>query len=186
MKLRLPLLQTKSSDIISTSQSEFTSSRIPKKKRRRTKTLSNLNVPMPEGPPEPPKPPGPSDNTGPYDVVLKIYSSASDLLYVDMDQRPSNPPSPGGQVRPRWPSGKVSTSGPEGRNPIPLKIRRVWGLLHVKSYVVVKRPPVGVAWKFGEGVPAQVSSSSSDRGSKLRGPSQNSPRVAQNGTLIYN
>ncbi|GBM28655.1 hypothetical protein AVEN_629-1 [Araneus ventricosus] len=35
-----------------------------------------------------------------------------------------------------------------------------------------------VAWKFGEGVPAQVSSSSSDRGSKLRGPSQNSPRVA--------
>ncbi|GBM06296.1 hypothetical protein AVEN_208981-1 [Araneus ventricosus] len=43
---------------------------------------------------------------------------------------------------------------------------------------VVKRPPVGVAWKFEEGVPAQVSSSSSDRGSKLRGPSQNSPRVA--------
>ncbi|GBN30634.1 hypothetical protein AVEN_118870-1 [Araneus ventricosus] len=37
---------------------------------------------------------------------------------------------------------------------------------------------VGVACKFGEGVPAQVSSSSSDRGSKLRGPSQNSPRVA--------
>ncbi|GBL92177.1 hypothetical protein AVEN_91518-1 [Araneus ventricosus] len=36
----------------------------------------------------------------------------------------------------------------------------------------------GVAWKFGEGVPAQVSSSSSDRGSKLRGSSQNSPHVA--------
>ncbi|GBN41661.1 hypothetical protein AVEN_118155-1 [Araneus ventricosus] len=32
--------------------------------------------------------------------------------------------------------------------------------------------------KFGEGAPAQVSSSSSDRGSKLRGPSQNIPRVA--------
>ncbi|GBL93254.1 hypothetical protein AVEN_42691-1 [Araneus ventricosus] len=29
--------------------------------------------------------------------------------------------------------------------------------------------------RFGEGVPAQVSSSSSDRGSKLRGPSRNSP-----------
>ncbi|GBL92689.1 hypothetical protein AVEN_119087-1 [Araneus ventricosus] len=29
-----------------------------------------------------------------------------------------------------------------------------------------------------EGMPAQVPSSSSDRGSKLRGPSQNSPRVA--------
>ncbi|GBM55721.1 hypothetical protein AVEN_196616-1 [Araneus ventricosus] len=63
------------------------------------------------------------------------------------------------------------------RNPILLKIRRVWGLLHVKSYVEAKRPPVGVAWKFGEGVPVQVSSSSSDRGSKLRGPFQNSPRV---------
>ncbi|GBM53120.1 hypothetical protein AVEN_130773-1 [Araneus ventricosus] len=81
----------------------------------------------------------------------------------------------------RCPSGKVSALGPEGfhvRNPVPLKIRRVWGLLHVKSYVVVKRPPVGVAWKFGEGVPVQVSSSSSECGSKLRGPSQNSPLVA--------
>ncbi|GBM26536.1 hypothetical protein AVEN_245261-1 [Araneus ventricosus] len=64
------------------------------------------------------------------------------------------------------------------RDPIPLKIRRVWGLLHTKSYVLAKHPPVGVARKFGEGVPAQVSSSSSDRGSKLRGPSLNSLRVA--------
>ncbi|GBM71092.1 hypothetical protein AVEN_146306-2-1, partial [Araneus ventricosus] len=63
-------------------------------------------------------------------------------------------------------------------NPIPLKIRHVWGLLHVKSYVVAKRLPVGVARKFGEEVPAQVSSSSSDRRSELRGPSQNSPLVA--------
>ncbi|GBM77268.1 hypothetical protein AVEN_265574-1, partial [Araneus ventricosus] len=55
--------------------------------------------------------------------------------------------------RPRWPSGKVSTSGPEVRNPIPLKIRRVWGLLHAKSYVGSKRPPVAVARKFGEGDP---------------------------------
>ncbi|GBO12034.1 hypothetical protein AVEN_241308-1 [Araneus ventricosus] len=39
-------------------------------------------------------------------------------------------------------------------------------LLHAKSYVVAKRPPVGVACKFGEGMPAQVSSSSSKRGSK--------------------
>ncbi|GBO39257.1 hypothetical protein AVEN_105909-1 [Araneus ventricosus] len=53
-----------------------------------------------------------------------------------------------------------------------------WDLLHSKSCLVAKRPPVCVAWKFGEGVPAQVSFSSSDRGSKLRGLSQNSPRVA--------
>ncbi|GBN40174.1 hypothetical protein AVEN_159704-1 [Araneus ventricosus] len=83
---------------------------------------------------------------------------------------------------PRWPSGSVSAclgaGGFQVRNPIPLKIRRVWGLLYAKSYVVAKRPPVGVAWKLGEGVSAQVSSSSSDRGSKLRGLSQNSPRVA--------
>ncbi|GBO37929.1 hypothetical protein AVEN_105635-1 [Araneus ventricosus] len=80
--------------------------------------------------------------------------------------------------RSRLPSGDVSTSGPEVRNPIPQKIRRVWGLLLDKSYVVAKPPPVGMARKFGEGVPAQVSSSSCDRGSKLRGPSLNSPRVA--------
>ncbi|GBM78922.1 hypothetical protein AVEN_62280-1, partial [Araneus ventricosus] len=72
----------------------------------------------------------------------------------------------------------MGEEGLQVRNPIPLTIRRVWGLLHAKSCVVAKRPPVGVAWKLGEGVRAQVSSSSSDRDSKLRGPSQNSPRVA--------
>ncbi|GBM20786.1 hypothetical protein AVEN_108239-1 [Araneus ventricosus] len=81
-------------------------------------------------------------------------------------------------LRSRWPSGNVWTGGSQVRNPIPLKIRRVWGLLHAKSYVVAKRPPVGVARKFGEGMPAQASSSPSERGSKLRGPSPNSLRVA--------
>ncbi|GBN83933.1 hypothetical protein AVEN_212122-1 [Araneus ventricosus] len=42
----------------------------------------------------------------------------------------------------------------------------------------VKRSPFGVILKFGEGLPAQVSSWSSERGSKLRRTSQNSPRVA--------
>ncbi|GBL92565.1 hypothetical protein AVEN_123752-1 [Araneus ventricosus] len=41
-----------------------------------------------------------------------------------------------------------------------------------------KYSPVGVVRKLRYGVPAQVSSSSSDRDSKLRGPSQNSPRAA--------
>ncbi|GBM83121.1 hypothetical protein AVEN_78416-1 [Araneus ventricosus] len=36
----------------------------------------------------------------------------------------------------------------------------------------------GVECKFGPRVPVQVLSSSSDRGSKVRGPSQNSPRFA--------
>ncbi|GBN21758.1 hypothetical protein AVEN_223520-1 [Araneus ventricosus] len=64
------------------------------------------------------------------------------------------------------------------RNLISLKIRLVWSPLHVNSYVVAKRLLVGVGRMFGEWVPAQVSSSSSDRGSKLRCPSQNSPSVA--------
>ncbi|GFS52467.1 hypothetical protein TNCV_4851401 [Trichonephila clavipes] len=36
-----------------------------------------------------------------------------------------------------------------------------------------KRPPVTVVWWLGEGMPAQVSSSSLDDGSELRGPSPN-------------
>ncbi|GBM35266.1 hypothetical protein AVEN_45532-1 [Araneus ventricosus] len=81
---------------------------------------------------------------------------------------------------PRWPSGKVPTGGSQARNRIPPKIRRAWRPPHAKSYAVTKRsppPPAGAARKLGEGVPAQVSSSSFDRGSKLRGPSQNIPRV---------
>ncbi|GBL89857.1 hypothetical protein AVEN_179626-1 [Araneus ventricosus] len=56
---------------------------------------------------------------------------------------------------------------------------RAW--LTLKPTAWVKRPPSGVKRKFGKVVPAQVTSSSSDhlnRGSKLRGPSQNSPRIA--------
>ncbi|GBN29718.1 hypothetical protein AVEN_94107-1 [Araneus ventricosus] len=37
------------------------------------------------------------------------------------------------------------------------------GLFHVKSYEVIERPPAVVFRKFGERVPAQVSSSSSDK-----------------------
>ncbi|GBN72203.1 hypothetical protein AVEN_148277-1 [Araneus ventricosus] len=83
--------------------------------------------------------------------------------------------------RQRWPRGKVSTSGPKGRRLDTRFHRRsaVYGACcHAKSYAVAKRSPVGVARKFGEGVPAQVSTSSSDRSSELRGPSLNSPRVA--------
>ncbi|GBO17695.1 hypothetical protein AVEN_13973-1 [Araneus ventricosus] len=50
-------------------------------------------------------------------------------------------------------------------------------MAHVKP-VVVKCSPADVARKFGEEVGAQMSTSSSDHDSKLRGPSQNSPRVA--------
>ncbi|GBO39866.1 hypothetical protein AVEN_168716-1 [Araneus ventricosus] len=57
-------------------------------------------------------------------------------------------------------------------------MHRLCGMLHAKSYVVAKCPHVAVAWKFGEDVPAQVSSSSSDCGSKLQRRPQKDPRVA--------
>ncbi|GBN42049.1 hypothetical protein AVEN_112849-2-1, partial [Araneus ventricosus] len=50
-----------------------------------------------------------------------------------------------------WQGLGFGAGGFQARNPIPLKISHVWDLLHVKSYVVAKRPPVGVVWKFGEG-----------------------------------
>ncbi|GBL78487.1 hypothetical protein AVEN_42971-1 [Araneus ventricosus] len=42
----------------------------------------------------------------------------------------------------------------------------------------IKRPPAVVVRKFGEGATPEVSSTSSDCDSELRGPSQNSSRVA--------
>ncbi|GBM40594.1 hypothetical protein AVEN_178574-1 [Araneus ventricosus] len=72
-------------------------------------------------------------------------------------------------------------SGPEGvkvRNPIPLKVCCVWRLLHFKSILMVKHHPAGAYGSMERGLPAQLSSSSSDRGSRLRGSPQNIPRVA--------
>ncbi|GBO46980.1 hypothetical protein AVEN_239323-1, partial [Araneus ventricosus] len=66
----------------------------------------------------------------------------------------------------------------QARNPIPRKIRHALGLLPAKLCAGPPKPSTGVALTLGERVPAQVSSSSSDRGSKLRCPSRNGPRVA--------
>ncbi|GBM66513.1 hypothetical protein AVEN_252276-1 [Araneus ventricosus] len=77
-------------------------------------------------------------------------------------------------MRPWWPSGKLSASEPEGsRFETQFHCRSVmyWACGTLNHRSRVKRPPVGVVRKFGEGMPAQVSSSTSDRGSKLRGPS---------------
>ncbi|GBL76136.1 hypothetical protein AVEN_234424-1 [Araneus ventricosus] len=59
------------------------------------------------------------------------------------------------RITPGGRGGLVVKSRPQDRSvagskPNSLKIRRVWGLLHAKSYIVAKRPPVGVARKFGE------------------------------------
>ncbi|GBO08868.1 hypothetical protein AVEN_184268-1 [Araneus ventricosus] len=75
---------------------------------------------------------------------------------------------------PRWPSGKISASGPEST-----KEPACIGPVHANSYVgdqTSSRWCGSEVWRVG--VPALVSSSSSDRSSKLRGSYQNSPRVA--------
>ncbi|GBO32250.1 hypothetical protein AVEN_273488-1 [Araneus ventricosus] len=61
------------------------------------------------------------------------------------------------------------------RNPIPLCMWACCTLNHTQWPKVLS-----LVWRgsLERVVPVQVSSSSSDRGSKLRGPSQNSPRVA--------
>ncbi|GBL75771.1 hypothetical protein AVEN_155064-1 [Araneus ventricosus] len=82
--------------------------------------------------------------------------------------------------RPLWPIGKVAASRSEGsrfQTRFHLRSAVYEDLVQPKSYEGAKGPPAGVMRKFGEGEPAQVSSSSSDHGSKLRGLSQNSPRV---------
>ncbi|GBL83904.1 hypothetical protein AVEN_100806-1 [Araneus ventricosus] len=60
---------------------------------------------------------------------------------------------PGLKVRksyhgPWWPGLGFKAGRFQVRNSIPLKIRRVWDLLHVESYVVTKRHPAGEVQKF--------------------------------------
>ncbi|GBM64197.1 hypothetical protein AVEN_159583-1 [Araneus ventricosus] len=73
-------------------------------------------------------------------------------------------------------SGKASASGPEDSRFTP-RLHRISalyaGLLLAESYAEgAKRPPTGVARKFGEGVAAQVSSSSEPARTKA-GPGAN-------------
>ncbi|GBN07941.1 hypothetical protein AVEN_10612-1 [Araneus ventricosus] len=57
---------------------------------------------------------------------------------------------------------------------------------HCTGYCTLNHTlPAGKVWKFGEGVPTKVSSSSSDRASILRGPSQNNPCVVSKRGLFW-
>ncbi|GBL75254.1 hypothetical protein AVEN_194484-1 [Araneus ventricosus] len=49
-----------------------------------------------------------------------------------------------------WSGLGFGGAGFQVRNLIPLKICRIWGLLHAKSYVASKCPPAGVLRKLGE------------------------------------
>ncbi|GBM69472.1 hypothetical protein AVEN_168314-1 [Araneus ventricosus] len=80
---------------------------------------------------------------------------------------------------PRWPSGKASASGRRGPDSKPDCTEDppcMWACCMLNNSEVAKRPPACMLRRFGEMVPAQVSSLSSDNGSKLRGPPQNNPR----------
>ncbi|GFV91950.1 hypothetical protein TNCV_2976211 [Trichonephila clavipes] len=66
----------------------------------------------------------------------------------------------------------------------PLKSRRVRGRCTL-NLSKLKLLPVGVVWKLEEGVPAQVSFSSLDHRSKLRGPSPRTLEWLGSATLIF-
>ncbi|GBM28443.1 hypothetical protein AVEN_33898-1 [Araneus ventricosus] len=61
-----------------------------------------------------------------------------------------------------------------GSKPYSSRVHCLWGPFHIKQFVVAKRPPDSWLGSLVKEQPAHVSSSSSDRSSKLRGPSQNS------------
>ncbi|GBL85711.1 hypothetical protein AVEN_193162-1 [Araneus ventricosus] len=83
-------------------------------------------------------------------VLVKSGSEPETLLPLsrDLTTRPPLPcyhngvEVPGYLIRPRRPSSKAG--GFKVRKPIPLKISRVFSLLHIKSYVGGKRTPDGV------------------------------------------
>ncbi|GFX06650.1 hypothetical protein TNCV_382461 [Trichonephila clavipes] len=62
-----------------------------------------------------------------------------------------------------------------GSSPVPLKTHRVGQ----RCTLNLSRADTSVGVVVSRGVPAQVSSTSLDHGSKLRGPSPKSPRVAE-------
>ncbi|GBL84313.1 hypothetical protein AVEN_118682-1 [Araneus ventricosus] len=87
--------------------------------------------------------------------------------------------------RPLWPKGRVSASRPEGdrlETQFPQRSVVYWACSTLNHTSSGKPPPFDVVRKLRERLPAQASSSSSDRGSKL------CPKVVlmllQNGTLI--
>ncbi|GBM99899.1 hypothetical protein AVEN_188416-1 [Araneus ventricosus] len=59
----------------------------------------------------------------------------------------------------------------------------IYKCLTYVNLLMIERLPAGVVRKFGNWVPVQVSSSSSDHSSELRGPYRNFPRVASKRNL---
>ncbi|GBM65190.1 hypothetical protein AVEN_130587-1 [Araneus ventricosus] len=123
--------------------------------------------------------------------MIKAYTTYLPTYNRSVQQAPYSADLPWNRVSNLEPSGPKAETLPLGHRglSIPWKNQRVWGLLQVKSYVVAKRPPsglvhvhnthsaldypigmkpgnrtegAGVVRKFGEGVPAQVLSSSPD------------------------
>ncbi|GBM43720.1 hypothetical protein AVEN_60523-1 [Araneus ventricosus] len=94
---------------------------------------------------------------------------------------PSAVPLP--EYRPRWPNGRYRLGS---GNPVPLKIRRVWGLLHAKSYASGQTLSGGVAWRDLERGASSGVVLVIDHRSKLRGPPNSPSMASRTGHLIYN
>ncbi|GBM24566.1 hypothetical protein AVEN_217139-1 [Araneus ventricosus] len=81
------------------------------------------------------------------------------------------------QREPRWPGGKILASGLEGS-----RLETRFHCMRPVARQITHSGQTPFSWygprAWREGVEAQMSPSSSDRGSKLRDPSQNIPRVA--------
>ncbi|GBN77181.1 hypothetical protein AVEN_167034-1 [Araneus ventricosus] len=76
------------------------------------------------------------------------------------------------------------TGGSQARNPIPMKIRRVWGPLHAKSYVVAESSRAGAAPEPGdEGARQGVAPVIRPRFKITRSVPKQPPCCFQNGTL---
>ncbi|GBM17220.1 hypothetical protein AVEN_223771-1 [Araneus ventricosus] len=88
-------------------------------------------------------------------------------------------------IKKMWPKRQFLIPGVKNEENEPLVASEKNSLASIAHQIRrIKSPPTGVMWKFGEQVAAQVSSSSSDLGSKLRGPTPVSPRVASKRTLM--
>ncbi|GBM98020.1 hypothetical protein AVEN_87366-1 [Araneus ventricosus] len=87
------------------------------------------------------------------------------------------------KLRPRWVRFRLrGQKAPGSKHDSTKDPSCMWTCCTLNLTSWIKCPHACVVRKFGKGGADQVSSSSSDRDSKLRGPPQNNPRVAS--TLI--
>ncbi|GBO23496.1 hypothetical protein AVEN_80336-1 [Araneus ventricosus] len=114
------------------------------------------------------------------------YSNVEELSYLHPNDRKYLLWEELGCGRPSVNVSATELKGLKVRNPIPLKIRRVWDLLHVKLYVMANVLTLVCCGSLERRMSSQMSSSSSDRGSNYEVRPKIALVLLQNGTLIFN